>query len=91
MVQNIILYCLLGPISLLLATTNSLFAQGTESKAAAEQGFSISTLLGIAPIAALLGLIFAYFFYRKMIKADEGNDVMREIAQHVRDGAGGLS
>jgi K(+)-stimulated pyrophosphate-energized sodium pump len=41
----------------------------------------------IAPIASLLALGFAVFFYRKMLGANEGTESMREIAGHVRDGA----
>ena len=41
----------------------------------------------IAPIASILSLMFAFFFYKKMMSANEGNDRMREIAGHVREGA----
>lgn len=41
----------------------------------------------VAPIASLLALGFAVWFYKKMISASEGNDTMIEIAGHVRDGA----
>ncbi|MFH1615914.1 MAG: sodium-translocating pyrophosphatase [Planctomycetota bacterium] len=41
----------------------------------------------IAPIAALLGLFFALFFYEKMMKAPAGNETMISIANHVREGA----
>ncbi|MCA9175400.1 MAG: sodium/proton-translocating pyrophosphatase, partial [Planctomycetales bacterium] len=41
----------------------------------------------IAPIASVLALIFAVYFYRKMAEANEGNERMIEIAGHVRDGA----
>ncbi|MHC4623639.1 MAG: sodium-translocating pyrophosphatase, partial [Planctomycetota bacterium] len=41
----------------------------------------------IAPIAAVLALGFAYFFYKKVMEAPPGNERMVEIAQHVRDGA----
>ncbi len=41
----------------------------------------------IAPIASILALVFAVYFYRKMAEASEGNDRMKEIAGHVRDGA----
>ena len=39
------------------------------------------------PVASLLALVFAYIFYRSMMKAPEGTDKMKEIAQHVREGA----
>jgi len=41
----------------------------------------------IAPIAALLALGFAYYFYKKVMEAPEGTDKMKEIAHHVREGA----
>lgn len=41
----------------------------------------------IAPIGALIALAFAYHFYRTVMKQDEGTDMMREIAQSVREGA----
>ncbi len=47
----------------------------------------ISSLFWIAPIAALLALLFAWIFYRNMLKAPAGNDRMQEIAQYVREGA----
>ena len=41
----------------------------------------------IAPLASVLSLIFAGYFYKKMMASDEGNDTMKSIAKHVRDGA----
>jgi len=41
----------------------------------------------IAPIASLLALGFAWYFYKKMMEAPEGTDKMIEIARHVREGA----
>jgi len=41
----------------------------------------------IGPVAALLALGFARFFYKRMMGASEGTDRMQEIAAHVRDGA----
>ncbi len=58
---------------------------------AAEYGESaagqIPTVWWIAPISALLALVFAYYFYRKMMAAPQGNETMIEIARHVREGA----
>ncbi|HEX6962225.1 MAG TPA: sodium/proton-translocating pyrophosphatase, partial [Lacipirellula sp.] len=45
------------------------------------------TMWYVAPIASILALGFAVYFYRKMMAANEGNATMREIAQHVREGA----
>ncbi len=41
----------------------------------------------IAPISAVLSLIFAIGFYKWVIGQSEGNATMKEIAQHVREGA----
>lgn len=45
------------------------------------------TLFLIVPVASILALSFAYYFYRNMLKQDEGTPTMRKIAKHVRDGA----
>ena len=37
--------------------------------------------------ASVLALGFAYFFYKRMLKEDEGTDLMKKIALHVRKGA----
>ncbi|NNJ70692.1 MAG: sodium-translocating pyrophosphatase [Kiritimatiellales bacterium] len=47
----------------------------------------ITSIWWIAPIASIFALIFAVYFYKKMMGANEGNDTMIEIAGHVRDGA----
>ncbi len=41
----------------------------------------------VAPIASVLALGFAVYFYKKMMGASEGNATMIEIAGHVREGA----
>ncbi|MFO8066135.1 MAG: sodium-translocating pyrophosphatase [Bacteroidales bacterium] len=41
----------------------------------------------LVPIASILALGFAWFFFRNMKKADEGTDTMKRIAMHVRKGA----
>ena len=41
----------------------------------------------LAPAGAVLGLVFALFFYLSMKKADPGDEKMQEIAGHVRAGA----
>ncbi|MDE0426321.1 MAG: sodium-translocating pyrophosphatase [Candidatus Poribacteria bacterium] len=45
------------------------------------------TVWWIAPIGSLIALGFAYYFYRAVMKQDEGNKAMRDIAQSVREGA----
>ncbi len=49
--------------------------------------FGLPTLWWIAPVAAVIALLMASVFYRKMIAADEGTERMREIAGYVREGA----
>jgi K(+)-stimulated pyrophosphate-energized sodium pump len=41
----------------------------------------------VAPICALIALVFAGFLVSQIFKNSEGNDRMKEIAQAVRDGA----
>ena len=41
----------------------------------------------LAAAGSVLALIFAYFFFKSMMKNSEGTDRMKEIAQYVRDGA----
>lgn len=37
--------------------------------------------------ASVLALAFAFYFYKSMLKEDEGTDLMKKIALHVRNGA----
>ncbi|MYF98673.1 sodium-translocating pyrophosphatase [Candidatus Poribacteria bacterium] len=48
---------------------------------------SLPSVWWIAPIGSLIALGFAYHFYRSVMKQDEGNETMRDIAQSVREGA----
>ena len=41
----------------------------------------------LVPIASVVALAMAWFFFRSMLSADEGTPRMREIAGHVRHGA----
>jgi K(+)-stimulated pyrophosphate-energized sodium pump len=41
----------------------------------------------IAPLGAIIGLFFAWFFYKSIMKKSEGNETMKDIAQSVREGA----
>ncbi len=41
----------------------------------------------LVPVSSVCALSFAYYFFRQMMKEDEGTEIMREIAKHVRDGA----
>ncbi len=47
----------------------------------------IEALFWIAPVASVLALLFAWIFYRSMIKAPAGNERMQEIAGYVSEGA----
>ncbi|WP_321348962.1 sodium-translocating pyrophosphatase [uncultured Draconibacterium sp.] len=47
----------------------------------------MSSIFIIVPIASILALVFAWIFFKSMMKNSEGTDRMKEIAQHVRDGA----
>lgn len=48
---------------------------------------SLPILWWLGPITALVALVFAYYFYRQVMKESEGTPRMIEIAQAVRDGA----
>lgn len=41
----------------------------------------------LVPAASMAALIFAYYFFKKMMKESEGTEKMKTIAQHVREGA----
>ncbi|MDR1673587.1 MAG: sodium/proton-translocating pyrophosphatase, partial [Bacteroidales bacterium] len=47
----------------------------------------MDVLFWIVPAASLLALVFAFYFFKSIMKESEGTDTMKEIAQHVRQGA----
>jgi len=47
----------------------------------------INNLFWLVPASAVLALSFAFFFFRQIMKEDEGTELMKKIAQHVRKGA----
>ncbi len=47
----------------------------------------IPTIWWIAPAGSVLALIFALYFYKKVMAAPEGNEKMITIARYVREGA----
>ena len=47
----------------------------------------MSWLFYLVPAASVLALLFAWIFFRGMMKESEGTAVMKEIAQYVREGA----
>ena len=48
---------------------------------------NIPSVFWLVPVASIVALGMAWFFFKSMIKADEGTPRMREIAKYVRDGA----
>jgi len=48
---------------------------------------SLPTIWWLGPVAAVLALLFAWHFYRQVMRKSEGTETMIEIAQAIRDGA----
>ena len=48
---------------------------------------NIPLVFWLIPIASIVALGMAWYFFRTMMKEDEGTDRMKEIAAHVRKGA----
>ena len=44
-------------------------------------------LFYFVPAASIIALLFAWIFFRQMMKESEGSATMKEIAQYVREGA----
>ncbi|MCK3686437.1 sodium-translocating pyrophosphatase [Maribellus sp. YY47] len=47
----------------------------------------MSSIFILVPVASILALVFAWIFFKSMMKNSEGTDRMKEIAQYVREGA----
>jgi len=47
----------------------------------------ISSLFWIVPVASVTALLFAWIFFKGLMKKSEGTDRMKEIALYVREGA----
>ncbi len=47
----------------------------------------LTVLMYVVLAASVLALGFAYYFYRSMLGKDEGTELMKKIASHVREGA----
>ncbi|MCX6239649.1 MAG: sodium-translocating pyrophosphatase [Bacteroidia bacterium] len=47
----------------------------------------IDPIFWLVPASSVLALFFAWFFFKQMMKENEGTDTMKKIAKHVRDGA----
>ncbi len=48
---------------------------------------ALPALWWLGPLAAIIALFFAYYFYRQVMRHSEGSERMIEIAQAVREGA----
>ena len=70
---------------IILALASTAFASQCCAKQA--DAASIPATWWLAPAASIIALVFAYFFYKKMMAAPQGNETMIEIAGHVREGA----
>ena len=46
-----------------------------------------NALFWLVPVSSVLALLLAWYFYRQMMKTDEGTPQMKKIALHVRKGA----
>ena len=47
----------------------------------------VQSMITIAIICSILGLLFALFTSRRIVKHDEGSSKMKNIARHIRAGA----
>jgi K(+)-stimulated pyrophosphate-energized sodium pump len=52
-----------------------------------KQGGVMPVIFWLIPVSSLLSLFFAYYFFRQMMGYDEGTDMMKRVAMHVRKGA----
>ena len=66
-------------------------APAAAAEAAGETAAGGSVLVWVlwflAPIGGVVGLVFAFKFYKGVMEFSEGEDLMKKIALHVRDGA----
>ncbi len=47
----------------------------------------MSNIFWFVPITSTIALMFAFYFFKQMMKTSEGNERMKTIASHVRKGA----
>ena len=47
----------------------------------------MNPIFWLVPFSSALALFFAWFFFKQMMKEQEGTDLMKKIAKHVREGA----
>ena len=74
-------------ILLVIFTILPILSLATETFAQTDTHPAIPSVWWIAPVGAIIALVFAFHFYRSVMKQDEGNETMRDIAQSVREGA----
>ncbi|MFA5252890.1 MAG: sodium/proton-translocating pyrophosphatase, partial [Phycisphaerae bacterium] len=77
----------IGIAGCLLTFASTCLAAEVEPVTAVAAEGGIPWLWWVAPIGSVLGLIVAYYFYKKMMTAPKGNEKMEEIASYVREGA----
>ena len=80
---------LFGALSMMVLSTTALAENAVSGIAAPARAGTDPIILAwwIAPISSVLAIVFAYYFYKKMMTAPAGNAKMIEIAQAVREGA----
>jgi len=47
----------------------------------------LNNLFWIIPVCSVIALVFAWYFFKNMMKHEEGSDLMKKIALYVRQGA----
>ena len=70
-----------------LLKTLALLAVLPGSALASDFATATPTVWYVVPVASIIALLMAWFFFRSMMKMDEGTQAMKDIAQYVREGA----
>lgn len=70
----------------------SLFSSSNENEYKLKPKLNLKSMIAnqlfwFVPVASILALVFAWRFFKQVMKTDEGTDTMKKIAQHVRTGA----
>jgi K(+)-stimulated pyrophosphate-energized sodium pump len=71
--------------SMLVLSSGALAASGCRTGVCGVIDSSVVPWLCVA--SSLIALVLAFYFYKKMMGASEGTELMKEIAQSVREGA----
>ncbi len=72
---------------ILLCSASVCVAQEAAAPEAAVSNSGTPAIWWIAPLGALIAILFAYLLHKQMLKADPGTEKMQEIAGYVREGA----